>query len=110
MNDLAASLANFYFYAAVAHATVHTRRYMRYGNEGQMKCTQTTVNVSHIYVYAKDFYSFNNETQTSQYLGHWNRYGVIISAESYAASLLEKELATTQKYTFPPCRKIWTGH
>ncbi|MFP5473410.1 MAG: DUF6402 family protein [Gammaproteobacteria bacterium] len=105
VNDLAASLANFYFYAAVAHATVRTRRYMRYGSEGQTKCTQTTVEVSHIYVYAKDVYSFNDETQTSQYLGHWNRYGVIISAESYAASLLEKEHGSRSEIYLPPVPK-----
>lgn len=85
MNDLAASLANFNFYAAVAHATVSTSSRMWYDTAPWRIGFKTKVEITHIYVYAKDVYSFNDESRDSQYLGHWNRYGVIIAYDAFIA-------------------------
>lgn len=89
MNDLAASLANFNFYAAIATAEISTHQYMRYG-EKWWNCTKTKVEVTHIYVYAKDVYSFNDKKSVSQYLGHWNRQGVIIALDAAASEQASK--------------------
>ncbi|WP_279606886.1 DUF6402 family protein [Burkholderia anthina] len=35
---------------------------------------------SHVYVYIKDSYSFNDDSPPkSQYLGHWNKNGMVLS-------------------------------
>lgn len=87
MNDLAASLANFNFYAAVASGKILTQRYNRYNSEPWQRCVHTTVEITHVYVYAKDTYSFNQRkgSSVSQYLGHWNRRGVIITPNALMA-------------------------
>jgi hypothetical protein len=97
MNDLAASLANFNFYAAIATAKISTQQYMRYG-EKWWSCTKTTVEITHIYVYAKDIYSFNDKTNISQYLGHWNRQGVIIALDAGFAEQSSKLLSPKYRY------------
>jgi|GEM_PF-1259650 len=84
MNDLAASLANFNLYAAIATAKISTSQYMRYSTPWQ-SCTRTKVEITHIWAYAKDSYSFNDKTSASQYLGHWNRRGVIVAYDAFAA-------------------------
>ena len=85
MNDLAASLANFNIYAAIATAKISTLQYMSYDKTPWQSCTRTKVEITHIWVYAKDNYSFNDDTSASQYLGHWNRRGVIIASDAFIA-------------------------
>ena len=84
MNDLAASLANFNLYVAIATAKISTSQYMRYSTPWQI-CTRTKVEITHIWVYAKDSYSFNDKTSVTQYLGHWNSRGVIVASDAFAA-------------------------
>jgi len=50
------------------------------------------VKITHVYIYAKDSYSFNDNADggTSQYLGHWNQHGVIIAVKAILAELLSK--------------------
>jgi hypothetical protein len=65
--DLGGSLGNFSVYAAVARAEVFREDFK-----------QHTVTVTHAYVYAKDNYAFNDMPgEPSQYLGHWNKTGLI---------------------------------
>lgn len=65
--DLGGALGNFGIYAAVAYATVERPDFKPH-----------TVTVTHVYIYAKDNYSFNDKPgDPSQYLGHWNKTGVI---------------------------------
>lgn len=97
MNDLAASLANFYFFAAVAEADISTSKRMHYGSHPWQTCSRTTIKITHVYVYAKDVYSFNDNAESSQYLGHWNRKGVIVVHAAAAAE-------TTSKFCLE-CRK-----
>jgi hypothetical protein len=98
MNDLVASLANFALYAAVASAEVFTKQYNWYGPVWY-RCTHTQVEITHIYVYARDSYSFNDDMKYSQYLGHWNRSGVIIAYDAGAADVLNK---ISDKIEFEP--------
>jgi hypothetical protein len=63
----------------------------------------------HIYVYARDSYSFNDLENYSQYLGHWNRTGVIVAYDAGAADVLNKissditfELGNAPKEFLPP--------
>jgi hypothetical protein len=80
LTDLTASLANFNLAAAIANARVHTEKYYNYSRSVPTYCCQFHVEVTHIYVYARDSYSFGDITgqKASQYLGHWNRNGVIL--------------------------------
>ena len=88
MTDVTAALANFNFYAAVARAHIKTTVYNRYNTPtGTQYCRKSTVTVSHVWVYAKDSYSFHDSGQSSQYLGHWNKNGVIVLPAAVAATV-----------------------
>lgn len=104
MNDLAASLANFNLYAAVASARVSTARHNRYDFQPWRQCVRSTVEITHVYVYAKDTYSFNDDASSSvsQYLGHWNRQGVIITVDAVLAEQVSKlgNSSNTSETTF----------
>lgn len=111
MNDLAASLANFNLYAAIARARIKTAQYNRYDTHPWRQCVHSSVEITHIYVYVKDVYSFNDRTGSSisQYLGHWNRQGVIVTVDAALAEqiskldeLLEHERDNVPRWYVPP--------
>lgn len=83
MTDLTAALANFGIYAAVGRVEVMGSRYFRYDNKNKVKtyCIDPRIVVTHLYVYVKDNYSFNDDPHSSktQYLGHWNKSGMIVT-------------------------------
>lgn len=90
LTDLTASLANFALCAAVAEARVYTEKYYKYPKgAAPVYCCQSHVEVTHIYVYARDSYSFADKPgkKASQYLGHWNRNGVILVPTAVASDL-----------------------
>jgi hypothetical protein len=94
MTDVTAALANFNFYAAVARADITSKIYNVYNTPtGTQRCSKSTVQVTHIWVYAKDSYSFHDSGQSSQYLGHWNKHGVIVLPAAVAASVGMKKIA-----------------
>ncbi len=94
MTDVTAAIANFYFYAAVAQASITSRNYNVYNTPtGTQRCSKSTVQVTHIWVYAKDSYSFHDSGQSSQYLGHWNKSGVIVLPVAVAASVGMKKIS-----------------
>lgn len=76
--DLTGALANFNIYAAIGSVEISGEKYFRYEKSGNFYCLNATGKITHIYVYVKDNYSFNGK----QYLGHWNKHGVIISPGS----------------------------
>jgi hypothetical protein len=85
LTDLTASLANFTFVATIANARVYTEKYYNYPKGARpVYCCQSHVEVTHIYVNAHDSYSFADMAgqEASQYLGHWNRNGVILVLEA----------------------------
>lgn len=65
-DELTMILGSFNLYAVIAYAS----------------CAQvgdrTLATVTHIYIYAKDGFTFTDNGGVSQYLGHWNRRGVAI--------------------------------
>ncbi|WP_179258702.1 DUF6402 family protein [Burkholderia aenigmatica] len=75
MTDLTGALANFNIYAAIGNVEVSGEKYYRYEKTSNFYCQNAVGKITHIYVYVKDNYSFNGK----QYLGHWNKHGVIIS-------------------------------
>jgi hypothetical protein len=90
LTDLTASLANFSFVAAIANAQVRTEKYYNYPKGvAPVFCCQSTVEVTHIYVYVRDSYSFAGKPgkKASRYLGHWNRNGVILVPAAVASDL-----------------------
>ncbi|MGV2288021.1 DUF6402 family protein [Trinickia sp. YCB016] len=90
--DISAALGNFYFYAAVGVARVESQIYRRRENLDLRYYIRRTVHITHIYVYAKDNYSFTDGGDGySQYLGHWNRYDMLWLAASLAGDYVEKE-------------------
>ncbi|MDH4450155.1 MAG: DUF6402 family protein [Rhodoferax sp.] len=87
--DLGGSLGNFALYAAVAYATVTRQDHPH----------RDVVTVTHAYVYAKDNYSFNDEAgHPSQYLGHWNKQGVIYVPTAAALQVVDKVLGNYGRF------------
>ncbi|KVO15240.1 hypothetical protein WK47_25230 [Burkholderia ubonensis] len=80
MTDLTGALANFNFYAAIGKATVAGERYYKYEGKNKIFCLEPVAQITHVYVYIKDSYSFNDDSPSkSQYLGHWNKSGMVLS-------------------------------
>jgi hypothetical protein len=93
LTDLTASLAHFSFIAAIANARIYSAKYFSYPKgAAPVHCCEPTIEVTHIYVYARDSYSFADRPgkKASQYLGHWNRSGVVLVADAAAADLSNK--------------------
>jgi hypothetical protein len=68
-DDLFGALGSFNFYAAMGHVRF----------ERDVVSHRTTAEVSGIWVYVKDNFTFTtNPGERSQYLGHWNHNGVIV--------------------------------
>lgn len=90
LTDLTAALANFVLYAAVAEARVRSEKYYNYPKgAAPIYCCKSHVEVTHIYIYARDSYSFADKPgkKASQYLGHWNQGGVILVPAAVASDL-----------------------
>jgi len=76
-SDLAGALGDFAIYAAIAYAKVERPDFAPH-----------TVTITHVYAYVKDNYSFSDDPdKASQYLGHWNRNGVIFSPATITVHL-----------------------
>ncbi|UZJ60832.1 DUF6402 family protein [Pseudomonas sp. KU26590] len=89
MTDLSAALGNFVLYAAIGRAEVKSERYFDYQTHPYQYCAEATARVTHVYIYVKDNYSFNDKDPTnSQYLGHWNKKNMILSYTVAANDLL----------------------
>lgn len=93
--DLTASLGNFYYMAAVANANVYSEKYYDYTASKPRFCCRSRVEVTHIYVYARDSYSFADKPggTASQYLGHWNRYGMILVPSAVVSDIINHRIA-----------------
>ncbi|MBR8235337.1 DUF6402 family protein [Burkholderia sp. AU42008] len=90
LTDLTAALGNFNFYAAVGKVTVTGERYYKYEGKKNIFCFEPVAQMTHIYVYIKDSYSFNDDSPSkSQYLGHWNRNGMVLSYVAAVNDLFE---------------------
>lgn len=94
LTDLTGSLANFGLYVAIGNANIAAERYYKYNNSENTKiyCIDPTVEITHVYVYIKDNYSFNDSGSGSQYLGHWNKRRVITTPGGLVSE------ATNSKY------------
>ncbi|VWD43467.1 hypothetical protein BLA18112_06952 [Burkholderia lata] len=79
--DLTGALANFNIYIAIGNVEISGEKYFRYEKTSNFYCADTVAKITHVYAYIKDNYSFND----SQYLGHWNKRGVIIAPGSLLA-------------------------
>jgi hypothetical protein len=87
----------------VARTHIKTEAYYRYNTlSGTQRCVKSSVQVTHAWVYAKDSYSFHDSGPSSQYLGHWNKNGVIVLPAAVAASVGMKKIADASKgiYSF----------
>ncbi|KUZ76876.1 DUF6402 family protein [Burkholderia ubonensis] len=108
LTDLTGALANFNFYAAVGKATVTGERYYKYEGKKKIFCLEPVAQITHIYVYIKDSYSFNdNSPSKSQYLGHWNKNGMVLSYvaaanDFFKSSNLSVGNSTIEKWHYLP--------
>ncbi|VWB12108.1 hypothetical protein BPS26883_00403 [Burkholderia pseudomultivorans] len=99
LTDLTAALGNFNLYAAVGQVDVSAERYFQYDKEKQTKayCIDPVATITHIYVYLKDNYSFNDKGDgNSQYLGHWNKKDMILSYRAAVSDLIDGKKVHTQ--------------
>ncbi|KVN43880.1 DUF6402 family protein [Burkholderia ubonensis] len=90
MTDLTGALANFGIYAAIGRVEVRGDRYYKYNQVENTKsyCIDAQLKVTHVYLYVKDNYSFNDSVGNSQYLGHWNKKGVILTTGGLVSELV----------------------
>jgi len=108
LTDLTGALANFNFYAAVGKATVAGERYYKYEGTNKIFCLEPVAQITHVYVYVKDSYSFNDDSPSkSQYLGHWNKNGMVLSYVAAAndfikSSNLNVGNSTIEKWHYLP--------
>lgn len=80
MTDLSGTLGNFVLYAAIGRVKVDGTKYFKYNTSPHQFCTDATAKLTHIYIYLKDNYSFNDKDPSkSQYLGHWNKKDMVTS-------------------------------
>lgn len=80
MTDISAALGNFVFYAAIGRVEVTGSRYYKYDTNPHQYCNDAVAKLTHVYVYLKDNYSFNDKDPSkSQYLGHWNKKDMVTS-------------------------------
>jgi len=79
ITDFTGSLGRCAIYAAIGYVSVSGQRYNVYDNAKYTKsfCLEPVVRVTHIYVYIRDVFEFNDW----QYLGHWNKTGMILAPD-----------------------------
>ena len=95
MTDVSAALGNFNFYAVIARAFVErTPRSLPANSPGSGGCVQRTATVTHVYAYMRDTYSFHDKGTTSQYLGHWNKRGMILLPAAAVAHFVAEGLGS----------------
>ncbi len=94
MTDLTGTLGNFNLYAAIGIVQVSGEKYFKYDKKPNEFCYDPVVEITHVYVYLKDNYSFNDKkgASKSQYLGHWNKTGMILSYTAAASDLVKSDM------------------
>lgn len=99
LTDLTAALGNFSIYAAIGNAKITKEQFFKYDNEKKTKtyCIDAVAEITHIYVYIKDSYSFNDDPDSSQYLGHWNKIDMITAYRAGISSRLGNQPITETK-------------
>ncbi|MBZ4241698.1 DUF6402 family protein, partial [Mycobacterium tuberculosis] len=71
-------------------------------------CFEPVLQITHVYVYIKDSYSFNDDSSSkSQYLGHWNKNGMVLSYvaaanDFFKSSNLNVGNSTIEKWHYLP--------
>ena len=99
LTDLTAALGNFNLYTAIGKAEISAEKYFQYDQQRKTKtyCADAVAAVTHIYVYLKDNYSFNDKNDgNSQYLGHWNKRDMILSYRAAVSDLIDGKKIHTQ--------------
>lgn len=95
MTDVSAALGNFNFYAAISRAHIErTPQVSTVMSASAAKCVQRTATITHIYAYMRDSYSFHDKGTTSQYLGHWNKRGMILLPVAAVAHFIAEGLGS----------------
>ena len=80
MTDLSGTLGNFVLYAAIGRVEVTGSRFFKYDTNPNQFYTNASAKLTHVYIYLKDNYSFNDKDPSkSQYLGHWNKKDMVMS-------------------------------
>ncbi|SDC47654.1 hypothetical protein SAMN05216345_102447 [Cupriavidus sp. YR651] len=89
MTDVSAALGRFNFYATIAQAHVYDKpRHRTDARPSEAACSQVLASVTHVHVYMRDSYSFQDSHRSSQYLGHWNKRGMILLPAAAVAHFL----------------------
>ena len=100
LTDLSGSLANFAIYVAIGNVVITGDQYYKYDGKAGTKtyCRDPIAEISHIYVYINDNYSFNDKKgyRSSQYLGHWNKRGIILTNGGRISTLTNNKLVKTE--------------
>ena len=107
--DLSGSLGKFNIYAAIGNVVVSGDRYFKYDGKQGTKTffLEPKIQITHVYVYLRDNYSFNDEagSKKSQYLGHWNKSGFVVTGGSFISDLVDgkrihTDLGNSREYKY----------
>lgn len=99
MTDLTGTLGNFNIYAALGFVELTAEKFFDYDKVANTKayCIDSQAVVTHVYVYVKDNYSFNDKNSgASQYLGHWNKKDMILSYRAAVSNLVDGDVIHTR--------------
>ena len=101
--DLTGSLAKFSIYVAIGNVVVSGDKYFKYDSKAGTKtyCRDPEIEITHVYVYIKDNYSFKDEKGESQYLGHWNKHGFIAIPSVIGHLAMDKDYLVTDGFDKP---------
>jgi hypothetical protein len=97
MTDLTGALANFAIYVAIGRVEVAGSSFYIYDNHKNTKtnCIEPKAVLTHVYVYVKDNYSFNDKQGKTQYLGHWNKQGMVLTTGGVISDLIDGKYVHT---------------
>jgi hypothetical protein len=87
ITDLTLCMGNHNLYAAIGIVEIVGDRYYEYNNSTSEKrrCFEPVATLTHVYLYLSDDFEVNPKDgeKRSQYLGHWNLNGFVISELSF---------------------------
>ncbi|MWL86334.1 DUF6402 family protein [Cupriavidus sp. SW-Y-13] len=97
MTDVSAALGKFNFYATVGKANVVLSRTLP-NPSSKVECFQRKAIITDVLLYMRDSYSFHDKGPASQYLGHWNKRGMILLPAAAVAHFMAESLGGRSEF------------
>lgn len=109
--DLTGALGSFAIYVSIGNVLVYGDKYYIYDNKNRTKtcCFEPQVEITHVHVYVRDNYSFNDgaRSKKSQYLGHWNKTGFIVTEGGGFSDVIDGRYVHSDYGNSPSQKNLW---